>query len=158
MQSAFQLARIESNEVFLSQQQQVDALLRMASRAMAGGPDMNYRMEIPSPLFPVLVNILEQLAKGRAVSLVPQGQTLTTQVAANLLGVSRQFFVRLLDEGKLPFHNVGTHRRVYLTDVLAFRDQRDDKRRATLRELTRQQVEDGSYDQVYVPGDDSLSD
>ena len=158
MQPARQLARIEPDEVFLSQQQQVDALLGMANRAMAEGPDMNYRVNIPAPLFPVLVNILTQLAKGRSVSVVPQGKALTTQMAANLLGVSRQFFVRLLDEGKLAFHNVGTHRRVYLADVLAFRDQRDDKRRIALGDLTRRQVEDGSYDQVYVPGgDDSLS-
>jgi excisionase family DNA binding protein len=156
MQPALQLAKIESNEVFLSHQQQVDALLFSAQRAMAG-PDANYHLEIPSALFPVLLNILEQLVKGRSVSVVPKGQTLTTQKAADLLGVSRQYFVRLLDEGQLPFHNVGTHRRVYLTDVLAYRDQRDEKRRSTLRELTRRQVADGSYDQVYVPDDDSLS-
>ena len=156
MQPALQTARLDSNQIFLSQQQQIEALLAIARRAEEG-PSMQFQLGIPAVLFPVLVNILEQLAQGKSVSVVAQGQTLTTQVAANLLGVSRQYFVRLLDEGKLPFHHVGTHRRAYLSDVLAFRDQRDDQRRTTLRELTRQQVEDGSYDQVYVP-DDSLTE
>jgi excisionase family DNA binding protein len=154
MQPALQRIQIEPNEVFLSEQQQVNALLGMANRARSTPPDMDYQVTIPSPLFPVLVNILTQLAQGKSVSVVPQGKTLTTQQAAVLLGVSRQFFVRLLDEDKLPYHNVGTHRRVYLSDVLAYRTQRDGKRRAALQDLTRRQVEDGSYDKPYVPGEE----
>ena len=134
----------------------MEALLAIA-RLAEEGASIEVQLGIPAVLLPVLVNILDHLAQGKSVSVVEQKQALTTQVAANLLGVSRQYFVRLLDEGKLPCHHVGTHRRVYLSDVLAFRDQRDDQRRTTLRELTRQQVEDGSYDQAYVP-DDSLSE
>jgi excisionase family DNA binding protein len=148
--------RIETSEIFLSHQNQVDALLGMAGQADRGA-DSRYLLRVPAELYPVLVRILQELAAGRSVSVVPQGQTLTTQLAANLLGVSRQFFVRLLDQGDLPYHQVGTHRRVYMVDVLAYRDRRDEKRRATLRDLTRREVEDGIYDQVYVPDDPSDS-
>lgn len=74
------------------------------------------------------------------------GEEVTTQQAADLLNVSRQYLVRLLDEGRIPFRKTGKHRRLRMQDVLAFKEQRDKDRRAGLRELSRLTEESGGYD------------
>jgi excisionase family DNA binding protein len=94
----------------------------------------------------LLLSVLKVMQEGKAVSIVPQMQELTTQRAANLLGVSRQFFVRLLDGEKLPFHRTGTHRRVYLKDVLEFRKRRDQQRKESIERIAKEEVTQGTYD------------
>ena len=64
------------------------------------------------------------MRKGLAITVTPSSLTLTTQQAAGLVGVTRPTLVRLLDEGKIPFEKPGTHRRVKLEDVLAFKEAR----------------------------------
>lgn len=78
-------------------------------------------------------------------------QDLTTQQAAALLGVSRQFFVKLLESGALPFHVSGTHRRVYLKDLLTYKEQRDRERRKALDQMAKETEELGLYDKVLLP-------
>ena len=72
---------------------------------------------------------------------------MTTQEATSFLGVSRQFVVRLLDEGKISFHRVGTHRRIYLQDLISFRKERDVRRHHAIEQMAREAVKDGVYDQ-----------
>jgi excisionase family DNA binding protein len=91
------------------------------------------RIPLPRPLYAILSRIVSELATGQTVSVIPVRQELTTQKAAALLGVSRQFLVRLLDEGKIPFHRSGTHRRIYSHDLLAFKQQRDANRKPVAR-------------------------
>ncbi|MBF4548554.1 helix-turn-helix domain-containing protein [Corynebacterium afermentans subsp. lipophilum] len=69
-------------------------------------------------------DLLEDLAEGRLVRPPEPDEEMTTQQVANLLGVSRPFVVKLIDDGKLPGHKVGTHRRVYTRDALAFKEKR----------------------------------
>lgn len=106
-----------------------------------------HRVELPDQAFRLLVGIIQDLSEGRLVSPAPAAQELTTQRAANLLGVSRQFLVRLLDDGKILSHKVGTHRRVYLRDLLAFREERDRRRHEAIRRIARDAVDDGVYDE-----------
>lgn len=87
---------------------------------------------IPRTLYTILSRIVSELATGQTVSVIPVRQELTTQKAADLLGISRQFLVRLLDEVKIPFHWSGTHRRIYLHDLLAYKQRRDAKRKPGL--------------------------
>ena len=72
-------------------------------------------------------------------------RTLTTQQAADCLGVSRQHLVDRLEAGDLPFHKVGTHRRVELHDLITYIKQRASSRKAVLDHLTKSVDEAGLY-------------
>ena len=63
-----------------------------------------------------------------------------------MLGVSRQFLIKVLERDEVPHHMVGTHRRIYVRDLLAYKAKRDSKRRQILNDLTREEAEDGLYD------------
>lgn len=101
----------------------------------------------------LLLSILENLEAGKAVSIVPEHQQLTTQRAANLLGVSRPFLVGLLENGEIPFHMVGSHRRIYLKDLLSYKHRRDNARHEAIDRMAKTQLEDGTYDKVILPED-----
>lgn len=92
------------------------------------------RVEIPAELHLVLLKVVDALSHGLAVTVAPQSTTLTTQQAADLLGVTRPTVVKILDGGGMPYERVGTHRRLLLVDVLAYRDQRRAARYAALAE------------------------
>lgn len=97
--------------------------------------------------------ILDGMQQGKTISIVPAMQDLTTQQAAALLGVSRPFFVKLLESGALPFHLTGTHRRVYLKDLLAYKEHRDRERHEALDQMAEEAEELGLYDKVLLPGE-----
>jgi excisionase family DNA binding protein len=80
---------------------------------------------IPASVRTLLAEIARNMEAGKAVSVVAEHHELTTQRAANLLGVSRPFLMRILEGGSLAFHMVGSHRRVYLSDLLEYKAKRD---------------------------------
>lgn len=101
-------------------------------------------IELPSGAVQLLLRLLEDMASGRAVTIMARGAELTTQQAADVLNVSRPFLVtQLLETRKIPYRKVGTHRRVRLDDVLRYKEQIDKDRRQVLDELTAQAQELG---------------
>lgn len=103
---------------------------------------------IPESVVFVLERVAEVMARGDSVTVVPVGKEMTTQQAADVLNVSRQYLVRLLDEGRIPCARVGKHRRLRIEDVLAFKEQRDRARGAALDHLTQLSEEFGGYDEL----------
>jgi excisionase family DNA binding protein len=93
---------------------------------------------LPGSAFRLLLDILTQMAAGNAVSVVPMEKELTTQTAADLLGVSRPYFVQLIENGAIPFRKVGKHRRVLATDVLEYKTKINKAREKSLLKLTEQ--------------------
>jgi excisionase family DNA binding protein len=85
-------------------------------------------IELPARAVRLLQAILEDMASGRAIMIVPENAELTTQQAADFLNVSRPFLVQLLEQRKLPFRLVGTHRRVRFEDVLRYKENIDSER------------------------------
>lgn len=100
-------------------------------------------LDLPRSAARLLLEILELMARGNAVSLVPIRAELTTQQAADLLNVSRPHLVELLEKGAIPFRKVGAHRRVRADDVFRYRQEIERKRRKALDELAAHDQELG---------------
>ena len=90
---------------------------------------------IPAKIFEILVDVADELQRGRAVTLVPSDQLLTTQEGAGFLGISRPTFVKMLEAGEIPFSKVGRHRRVTLEDLRTYAENEREKRSQLLREI-----------------------
>ena len=118
---------------------------RRAPKCQIVGPN-GESIPLPETVFYVLERVVEVMARGDSITVVPVGREVTTQQAADLLNVSRQYLVRLLDEGRIPFRKTGKHRRLRVEDVLSFKEKRDKDRRAGLRELSQITQEFGGYD------------
>jgi excisionase family DNA binding protein len=103
-------------------------------------------VHLPPAVYEVLTRVIAAMRAGRAITVAPLAQRLTTQEAADLLGVSRPTLIKLLAEGKIPFEQPGRHRRVRLDDLLAYRDRRRSERSADLDELIQQTEALGLYD------------
>ncbi len=145
---AVQIAPRDQQEI--EQASKLYRSLRHEGTAALIGPD-GVRIDLPPSVHDVLVQIVETMQEGKAVALLPLMEELSTQAAADLLGVSRQFFVRECEAHKLPFHYTGTHRRVLLKDLLEYKKRRDQARREAIRRMARQSEELGEYDRFIPP-------
>jgi len=108
------------------------------------GPD-NSKIELPSSIYNILVKVVENMQEGRAVALLPLMEEMSTQAAADMLGVSRQFLVMELEAGKISFHRAGSHRRIYLQDVLDYKKQREIARTDSIDRMAQISQDAGTY-------------
>jgi excisionase family DNA binding protein len=129
--------------------------LDLAADAPAGShaalvtPD-GTQLLLPDAVFDVLLQVVEAMRAGRAVNIAPLAQRLTTQEAADLLGVSRPTLIKLLDEGRIPFERLGgsRHRRILLSSLLTYQEQRRARQEEALAELVELGEEMGTYGYV----------
>lgn len=102
---------------------------------------------LPGHAMQLLLEVLSEMSQGNAIGILPIHAELTTQDAANFLNISRPFLIKLLDEKAIPFHMIGTHRRIYAEDVFDYKDRIDAERKRTLDELASKSQELGmGYD------------
>ncbi|MGO1074180.1 helix-turn-helix domain-containing protein [Inquilinus sp. CA228] len=104
------------------------------------------RVEVPTALAEIMYRAAELIAEGHPVAVMSDEEILSTQEAADLLNMSRQYLVRLVDAGELPARKVGSHRRLRLVDVLTFKARRDAKRASALDRLAALSEDVGGYE------------
>ena len=134
----------------LPPEESLDSLLALLTGAEAPsttvtGPSGEH-LVLPAEVFEVLRDVVTAMAQGQAVTIAPVHQRLTTQEAASLLGISRPTFVKLLEEGEIPYEQPGRHRRVLLSDVLAYRKRRSTQARDALDRMVEIADESGMYE------------
>ncbi len=106
---------------------------------------------LPRAIFDALRDVVHAMTQGKAVTIAPVHQMLTTQEAAELLGISRPTLVNLLEEGEIPYDRPGRHRRVRLVDVLEYRNLRSKQRRAALDCMVEIAEDSGMYERTATP-------
>ena len=136
-QSRFPVPSPTDAEVARASSERLAALLHKGGTLSLSvtGAHRHEAVELPALVAPLLMEILRDIAAGSTVAVLRKDAELTTQQAADFLNVSRPFLVRVLEKGAVPFHKVGTHRRVRLHDVLQYKDETDTARRRSLDEL-----------------------
>lgn len=108
------------------------------------GPDETY-IELPNSIFQALRQIVYYMMRGKAIFIVPENKQCSPQEAADILGVSRPFVVKLIEQGKLSGHMVGSHHRIPFGELMRFKRERDEKRERSLDEIARLSQEYGNY-------------
>ena len=135
------------------EEQDLETIKRVAGDLLAN-PNTIYTLvserdvevKLPASLVNVLMEAARQLAKGNSVSIFHYEEQLTTQQAADLLQVSRPYLIRLLEQGKIRYHLVGSHRRVRLGDLMDYKSTRDSLRKANISEMVRVSESLGLYE------------
>lgn len=132
----------ESTEI-----QAVDEFLAHEELASLTGPDGS-TLDLPREVYTVLRDVVRAMATGQAITVAPHNTLLTTQEAADLLGVSRPTFVKLLEDGRIPFQRPSRHRRVELADLIQFQQRTRAQRRQVLDEMSSEAADGDAYDDI----------
>jgi excisionase family DNA binding protein len=103
---------------------------------------------LPDSLYAFLLELIGLLNEGKSVYIVQNQAKLTTVEAAAMLGVSRQFLINLLKKEEIPYHKVGTHRRIYAQDLIKYKSRRDERRHKGIRELAQAEASEGIYNKI----------
>ncbi|QOR70990.1 helix-turn-helix domain-containing protein [Ruania alkalisoli] len=111
----------------------------------------NEEIPLPREAFEILLQVYEAMKHGLAIHVAPLNAQLTTQEAANYLGISRPTLVKLLESGAIPFIKPGRHRYVRIDDLIAYAEQLRNERAAALDEMARDAEDDGLYDLLDGP-------
>lgn len=128
---------------------ELNRMLQRGAPALVGAG--GERLNLPEAVYRLLKEIVRNMQLGRAIVLVPENEQLTTQRAADLLGVSRPYLIKLLESGELPYHKVGSHRRIFLRDLIAYQKRRDAERKAALNRIAKEAFESGLYERTAMP-------
>lgn len=139
---------IPSNEDVLEAEKAVKALDELNKKSlskcefMVKLPSQHRQLRLPKYFLPFMVEVLHQVAHGNTVTIIPSNKEFTTQEAADILNVSRPFFVKLLESGEIRFHKVGAHRRIKANDLMSYKRKLEADSLKALEELARMAQED----------------
>lgn len=145
--NAFSQTRIGPSDLSEAQMRSLLEVVEGGAQPVLIGRD-GERIELPPAFNDLFVTLIEAMKRKEAVFLTHENEAFTTQAAANYLGISRQFLVRLLDAGEIPFHHVGSHRRLFFRDLVQYQQERSRRRRLKLDEMTDEVVAAGLDDVV----------
>jgi excisionase family DNA binding protein len=123
---------------------ELQRILRLESAALVSSD--GEQIELPADIHKILKTVVRYMSQGRSVTLFPDHQQITTQRAADVLGMSRPHLIKLLGSGQIPYHKNGTHRRLYLRDVLNFAKRRDEARHEALNRMAKEAFDAGLYE------------
>ena len=135
--------------------QEIEKLYEVIRRGKAKlvGPNGEARL-LPDSLYSFLVELTGILNEGKSVYIVQNQAKLTTIEAAAMIGDSRQFLINLLTKGEIPYHLVGTHRRIYAQDLIQYKAKRDETRKKIIRELAKAEAAEGLYERSPAADED----
>ena len=139
--ASYQIPTQEDAELAQESSRLLAALVGKGDSAQLRLHDGDETFNIPVKAVRLLVDILESMARGDAVSLVPVHKELTTQEAANILNVSRPYLVKQLEKGDIPHHKVGVRRKVYFQDLMDYMQRRSDESQDILDTMTEEAQE-----------------
>lgn len=104
------------------------------------------RISLPMSSLKLLAEVLKAMSEGNPVSIVPVAIEVTTQKAAEMLGCSRPYLVKLLEDGAIPFTKVGRHRRIMLKDMIEYKNKMKAEQKQSIIDIMNDDEEDGLYD------------
>lgn len=115
--------------------------------ALLLGPD-GQQVELPEQVYKALLDVVKAMSKRQAIAVVPYEQKLTTQDAADFLGISRPTLIKQLESGAIPYEKLpgSRHRRILLADLLDYQSRRREQRRELFKQMVKDAEEDGFYD------------
>lgn len=108
--------------------------------------ETNELIKLPKSALELLAQIIQNMAEGKPVSIVPIATEMTTQAVADYLGCSRPHVVKLLEGGKIPFTKVGRHRRVKFEDAVSYKKEMKAIQKKQLVEIMNETEDLDLYD------------
>ena len=128
-----------------------DALEAVLSQLQSESPEIEIeetkeKIRVPLKALQLLAKVLKVMSTGNPFSLVPIATEVTTQKAAEIIGCSRPFLVKLLDEGKINYTKIGKHRRVRLDDVMSYKREMRKNQKQHIIDIMKADEESGLYD------------
>lgn len=131
--------------------QSYDALISSINAVKGENPEIEIeetreKIRIPLSALKLLATILKEMSQGKPISIVPIATEVTTQAAAEIIGCSRPYIVKLLETGKIPFTKVGKHRRIKYEDVISYRKEMKTEQARLISQIMENDEKDGLYD------------
>ncbi len=134
----------------------VEKLLRSGNSILKLMDQNGESVELPEVLHNILDKVVSAMRRGKAITLAPHAMRLTTQEAADLLGISRPTLIKLLENGKIPYETPNRHRRIRLLDLLNYQGLRHTERQEVLRKLANDAQEDETFDESFEKYESAL--